>query len=108
MTAAARPGATPRAATGAARHRGHDALRHRVAALVSRSSDGEVATEEILNAGGSLTAVGVTSLTFLRLIDALEEDFGIVLDLDGPVLMLDDFDDLVRHLAEQGAGRGDG
>ncbi|MFF1838684.1 phosphopantetheine-binding protein [Streptomyces sp. NPDC058231] len=104
MTAAAQPAA----GAGASGVLSHEELRRRVAVLVSRASDGEVTTEEVLDAGGSLTAVGVTSLTLLRLIDAVEDEFGILLDLDGPVTALDDFDALVSHLAGPGARRGDG
>ncbi|MEV6261012.1 acyl carrier protein [Streptomyces sp. NPDC051784] len=79
-------------------------LRTRVAELVSSATDGEVTPAEILGAEGSLTALGVSSLAFLRLIDSLEEEFGIALDLDGTFRFLDDLDGLVGHLAGQGAG----
>ncbi len=42
------------------------ALRGRVAVLVSRATDGEVTEEELLGAGASLTALGVTSLALLQ------------------------------------------
>ncbi|WEH34004.1 acyl carrier protein [Streptomyces sp. AM 4-1-1] len=85
-----------------------DVLRSRVAALIARVSDGELTETEILAAGGSLTALGVTSLTFLRLIDAVEEEFGVMFDLDGPTPFMDDLDGLVNHLEEQGVGSGMG
>ncbi|MFJ1590951.1 phosphopantetheine-binding protein [Kitasatospora albolonga] len=81
-------------------------LRTRVAGLVSGATDGEVTEAEILAGGGSLTALGVTSLAFLRLIDTVEEEFGIVLDLDGPFRFLDDLDGLVDQIAELGGGDG--
>lgn len=80
------------------------ALRGRVAELVSGATDGEVTETEILADGGSLTALGVTSLAFLRLIDMVEEEFGIILDLDGPFRFLDDLDRLVDHIAELTGG----
>ncbi|MFB8105006.1 MULTISPECIES: phosphopantetheine-binding protein [Streptomyces] len=84
-------------------------LRARVAELVSGATDGEVTETEILEDGGSLTALGVSSLAFLRLIDAVEEEFGIILDLDGPFRFLDDLDGLVDHIAElTGGGDDDG
>lgn len=76
------------------------ALRGRVAELVSGATEGEVTETEILADGGSLTALGVTSLAFLRLIDTVEEEFAIILDLDGPFRFLDDLDGLVDHIAE--------
>ncbi|MBT3074586.1 MULTISPECIES: acyl carrier protein [Streptomyces] len=82
------------------------ALRGRVAALAAGATDGEVTEAEILAAGGSLTALGVTSLAFLRLIDTVEDEFGVVLDLDGPFRLLDDLDGLVDHISELTAGGG--
>ncbi|MER7852246.1 MULTISPECIES: acyl carrier protein [Streptomyces] len=82
-------------------------LRGRVAELVAGATDGEVTEAEILASGGSLTALGVTSLAFLRLIDTVEEEFGVILDLDGPFRLLDDLDGLVDHIGELTAGGGD-
>ncbi|MFC4531327.1 phosphopantetheine-binding protein [Sphaerisporangium dianthi] len=73
-------------------------LRRRVADMVAVASDGEVDAEEVLQAGVSFTALGVTSLTTLRLIDAVEEEFGVEIDLGGDVGYLDDLDSLVRHI----------
>lgn len=87
------------------------ALRARVVTLVSEATDGEVTEAEILASGGSLTVLGVTSLAFLRLIDSVDDEFGVSLDLDGPFRYLDDLDAVVGHLAELGAdadGEGDG
>ncbi|MCX4709606.1 phosphopantetheine-binding protein [Streptomyces griseus] len=84
------------------------ALRARVAGLVSRATDGEVTEAELLAEGVTLTALGVTSLALLRLIDAVEEEFGIFLDLDGPFRFLADLDGLVGHLAGLGAEPGGG
>ncbi|MBG0829768.1 acyl carrier protein [Planomonospora sp. ID67723] len=75
-------------------------LRRRLAELVSRASDGDLGVEEIMAAPGSLTALGVTSLTYLRLIDAVEEEFGV--ELDGPAV-LDTLDGLTAHIADRQA-----
>ncbi|MET7423292.1 hypothetical protein [Dactylosporangium sp. NPDC005555] len=74
-------------------------LRDRVATILSSATDGEVTTGEILG-GGSLAALGVGSLAVLRLVDALDDELGVQLDLDAPGTF-DDFDDLVRTVAER-------
>ncbi|MCC5581183.1 MULTISPECIES: acyl carrier protein [Microtetraspora] len=78
-------------------------LRERLAELVSQASDGELAVADILAADSGLPALGVTSLTYLRLIDAIESEFGCDIDLDGP--FLDTLDGLADHLTRQLDGR---
>ncbi|MFG2598912.1 phosphopantetheine-binding protein [Streptomyces sp. NPDC048462] len=84
------------------------AVRERLAGLVEVATDGEITATDVLAEGGSLTAIGVTSLAMLRLIDALEEEFGVLIDLDGSFRQLDDFDALADRLAapDGGGGRG--
>ncbi|MGW1991697.1 phosphopantetheine-binding protein [Embleya sp. NPDC001921] len=84
------------------------ALRERVAALIAEVSDGEVSAREVLDNDGSLTAVGVSSLTFLRLIDALEGEFDVFFDLDADLDFVEDLDGLVERLTRNGAAVGDG
>ncbi|MFF4776938.1 acyl carrier protein [Microtetraspora fusca] len=72
-------------------------LRERLAELVSRASGGELAAADVLASDRSLPALGVTSLVYLRLIDAIEVEFGCDVDLDGP--FLDTLDGLADHLA---------
>ncbi|MEU8266773.1 acyl carrier protein [Sphaerisporangium sp. NPDC049002] len=77
---------------------GGDAMRRRVAGMVAVASDGEITSEEVLRSGGSFTALGVTSLTTLRLLDAIEEELGVEIDLGGDVDFLDSLDSLVGHI----------
>ncbi|WP_331771253.1 acyl carrier protein (plasmid) [Embleya sp. NBC_00888] len=84
------------------------ALRERVAALIAEVSGGEVSVREVLDNEGSLTAAGVSSLTFLRLIDALEGEFDVFFDLDADLDFVEDLDSLVERLARNGAAVGDG
>lgn len=84
------------------------ALRERVAALIAEVSGGEVSAREVLDNEGSLTAAGVSSLTFLRLIDALEGEFDVFFDLDADLDFVEDLDSLVERLARNGAAVGDG
>ncbi|GAB2469302.1 acyl carrier protein [Streptosporangium sandarakinum] len=79
-------------------------LAARLARMISDACDGRVTPAEVLTAGASpgasLSALGVTSLALLRLIDAVEEEFDVVLDLGGGAAHLDSFPLLVGHVAE--------
>ncbi|RVX39030.1 phosphopantetheine binding protein [Nonomuraea polychroma] len=70
-------------------------LKERVAALVAQASDGELTTAEVLAADCALTALGLTSLGHIRLIDAIEDEFGVDIELGG----LDTLDGLVGRLS---------
>jgi acyl carrier protein len=59
------------------------ALRERLANMVAAASDGELAAGDALQPAASLTDLGLGSLGFLRLIDAVEAEYGIEVALDG-------------------------
>ncbi|MBB6348234.1 acyl carrier protein [Nonomuraea muscovyensis] len=75
-------------------------IKERLAVLVAEVSDGAVTAQEALAATVPLSALGVTSLAQLRLIDAIESEFGVEVDLseDG-LAVLDDLDRLAGHLS---------
>ncbi|MBG0815918.1 acyl carrier protein [Planomonospora sp. ID82291] len=76
------------------------ATRRRLAEMVAEASDGEITAEEALAAEVPLTALGFTSLAQMRLIDAVESEFGIEFDLSSAgISALNDLDALERHLA---------
>lgn len=72
--------------------------RARVAELISEATDGEIGAAGILAAEGSLVELGVGSLAVLRLADALEEEFGLVLDLGGPEFRSESLDSLAARI----------
>lgn len=75
-------------------------LRTELAELVAEACDGELAPDDLLAAGGTpFVVLGVGSLAQLRLLDAVEERYGVLLDLDGPTAFLDSLDALAEHLA---------
>ncbi len=78
-------------------------VRQRIAELVHRATDGRVGAEEALAAGASLSELGLDSLGFLRLVDAVELDFGVEVDLAGTGQRLDTVDDFAALLPEVGA-----
>ncbi|MDG4798019.1 acyl carrier protein [Micromonospora sp. WMMD1082] len=73
--------------------------RERIAELVSEATGGDVATADLL-AGGSMIALGVDSLGLLRLVDALELEYGVEVELTGAGRPLDTIDDLVALLPD--------
>ncbi|GAA2853746.1 hypothetical protein GCM10010517_11620 [Streptosporangium fragile] len=75
-------------------------VRERLAAMVAAASDGAVTAQEALTATVPLSALGVTSLAQMRLIDAVETEFGVEIDLsDDGLDLLDDLGALERHIA---------
>jgi acyl carrier protein len=80
-------------------------LETRIAGMISTACEGRLTPEEILGADSSLSALGVTSLAVLRLIDAVEETFDVLLDLGGSAAYLDSFPLLVGHVDAMLASR---
>ncbi|MEV5602554.1 phosphopantetheine-binding protein [Streptomyces sp. NPDC052299] len=74
------------------------AARTRLAGLISEAMDGQLAAADILTARGTLTELGVSSLALLRLADALEDEFGVELDLADPAFYQEDIDSLAARL----------
>ncbi|WP_143590696.1 acyl carrier protein [Thermoactinospora rubra] len=77
-------------------------IRQRLAALVEESSDGEVTAREAMASGLPLSALGLTSIARMRLIDAVEAEFGVEVDLSEEGLaVLDDLDLLAARLSDR-------
>jgi acyl carrier protein len=76
-----------------------------LADMVAEASDGEVSAELALTSDHSLSALGLTSLGLIRLIDAIEDTLGVYLDLGADQPSLDRFDTLASHLAGLMAAR---
>ncbi len=73
-------------------------LRRELAGLIASASDGAVRAEDVLTADCALAALGVTSLTQIRLIDAIEETFGVYVDLEDGISMMDTLDSLTEYV----------
>ncbi|MGW0435009.1 acyl carrier protein [Micromonospora sp. NPDC003197] len=76
----------------------NEALRQRVAELISSVTGGQVPVADLLT-GGSMVALGVDSLGLLRLVDAIELEYDVEVEFDGPAGRLDTLDDVVAVLA---------
>ncbi|MFJ8297774.1 phosphopantetheine-binding protein [Streptomyces sp. NPDC094447] len=84
-------------------HDGAEALLPQVAALVSRSTDGLIGVRALLDSTESLAALGVSSLSLLRLVDAVEETYGVFVDLGDRSLHTDGLRGLTERLVRLGA-----
>ncbi|MER5892454.1 acyl carrier protein [Streptomyces sp. NPDC001876] len=79
--------------------------RHRLAELVERATDGQVTAGEIVDSAEPLAALGVSSLSLLRLADSLETEYGVLIDLGDRALYTEGLVGLtarVRALAAEG------
>ncbi|MEV5896367.1 acyl carrier protein [Nonomuraea fuscirosea] len=74
-------------------------LEHRLADLVADVSGGEISAEQALAGDHSLSALGLTSLAWIRLIDAIEDAFEVDLDLGGDLSAFERVDALAAHLS---------
>ncbi|GAA1621260.1 hypothetical protein GCM10009733_017250 [Nonomuraea maheshkhaliensis] len=75
------------------------ALEHRLADLVADVSGGEISAEQALAGDHSLSALGLTSLAWIRLIDAIEDAFEVDLDLGGDLSAFERVAALAAHLS---------
>jgi acyl carrier protein len=80
------------------------ALRERLAALVASASDGAVSAADALASEHSLRALGLDSLGYLRLIDAVEAAYGV--DISADQSTLDSLDAIAAVLAARGVDAG--
>ncbi|MFG1810665.1 acyl carrier protein [Streptomyces sp. NPDC049040] len=75
------------------------AIKERLAQLVAESSDGAITAEQALTSGTPLSDLGLGSLSRMRLIDAVEDEYGVEIDLDDAGWdLVDDLDTLASHL----------
>jgi acyl carrier protein len=80
-------------------------LRQHLAEMIAEASDGEVSVVDVLIGNHALSALGLTSLARIRLIDAIEDSFCVDLDLEEDLSSFEHVDDLVAHLADLLAAR---
>jgi acyl carrier protein len=73
-------------------------VREQLATMVEAVSDGTITATDAMDAGRSLGALGLTSLGYLRLADAVELEFGVELDL-GAAVAVDTLDGIVAQIA---------
>jgi len=70
-------------------------LRAQLVRLIVESGDGNLSTGDIASAGGSLQALGYSSLSYIRLIDGIENELGVYIDPDADTEAFSTLDNLV-------------
>lgn len=78
-------------------------LHDHVANLIATASGGTLSREQALNPNGNLLEKGFSSLSFLQLIDAIENDFGVYIDLEADTTFLGSVEGIVTYLEAQRA-----
>lgn len=58
----------------------HTDLRGRLVRLIVESSDRDLSADDLAHGPGSLSTLGYSSLSYLRLIDAIENELGVYID----------------------------
>jgi acyl carrier protein len=79
------------------------ALRAQLVRLIVAAGDGTVTESDLVQAGGSLRALNYTSLSFMRLIDAIENELGVYVDPEADperFATIDTLADLVHESGE--------
>ena len=74
-------------------------VRQALAHMVAEASDGAISAADALAGHHPLSALGLTSLARIRLIDAIEDTFGIDLDLEADLSSFEYVGALADHLA---------
>lgn len=70
-------------------------VRHRLAELISAATGGDVGVDDVLG-GTSILNLGVDSLGMLRLVDAIDMEWGVEVEFDSPDHEIETVDDLVE------------
>ncbi|MBO4159728.1 MULTISPECIES: acyl carrier protein [Micromonospora] len=76
-------------------------IRQKVARIITESAEGGLSEADLDRAGGSLPALGYSSLSYIRMIDAIENTFGIEIDQDEEDDRLRSVDGIVALVAAQ-------
>lgn len=75
------------------------AIKERLAQLVAESSDGAITEDQALASAVPLSDLGLSSLSRMRLVDAVEDEYDVEIDLDGDGWdLVDNLDALAAHL----------
>jgi acyl carrier protein len=73
-------------------------LHHDLAALVAEASDGQISAAEALAEPSSLGLLGLTSIGYVRLIQAVERRYGVAVEPDDDLAALDTVDALAEYV----------
>jgi acyl carrier protein len=76
-------------------------LTQTIARLVTRASSGLISEEQAARPDTNLTEQGLSSLSYLKLIDAIEVELGVYIDLEGDTAFMTSVGGIVQYVATQ-------
>jgi acyl carrier protein len=76
-------------------------LKARIAHLVQEASEGAVSSEQALDETSNLTDKGFSSLSFLRLIDSIENELGVYVDLESDTTFMQTVDGISGYVSAE-------
>jgi acyl carrier protein len=77
------------------------AMRKKVTRLVCVAAGGSVTESDLEQADGVLKDVGLTSISYMNLFEAIERSFGVVIDPEEDPKYLASVDSILKFLVEQ-------
>lgn len=77
-------------------------LAPRIAELVAEASEGTVSGDHLRRDGARLVDLGLSSLAYLRLIDAIENEYGVYIDLEKAEGKLGTVQQIAEYVAAEG------
>lgn len=78
-------------------------LTQTIARLVTRASSGWISGEQAARSDTSLTEQGLSSLSYLKLIDSIEIELGVYIDLEGDIAFMTSVKGIVEYVSTQRA-----
>lgn len=84
----------------------HGELREQLARLIVESGDGNLSQEDLRRTGGSLRNLGYSSLSYMRLIDAVETEIGVYLDPEADLQRFESVESILEMVLEGLEGTG--
>ncbi|WLQ32285.1 acyl carrier protein [Streptomyces castrisilvae] len=77
---------------------------YNIARLVERATDGRIDAAGLVGSTEPLAALGVSSLSLLRLADSLESEYGVLIDLGDRALYTEGLAGLTERVRSLAAG----
>jgi acyl carrier protein len=81
-------------------------LRAQLVRLIIESGDGGIGPDDLAAAAGSLRNLGYSSISYMRLIDAIENDLGVYIDPEADIELFTTVDSILGLVLEGLAGSG--
>jgi acyl carrier protein len=78
-------------------------LTQTIAQMVTRASSGSISEEQACAPDTNLTEQGLSSLDYLRLIDAIEIELGVYIDLEGDIAFMTSVQGIADYVLTQRA-----